>query len=211
MGIFITFEGPDGSGKSTQIERLAHHLQQQGKKVCCTREPGGTDIGEKIRELLHDVKHIEMAPLAEILLYSASRAQLVQELVQPKLANGYVVICDRYADSTYAYQGHGRGLDLATLKLITKFATNALQPDLTIFLDVPVEVGLTRKQQANEAGQGEWNRMDQLTLDFHQRVREGYLALAHENEHPWYIIDATQTIEDTHHAICAAVSRLQTS
>lgn len=207
MSRFITFEGPEGGGKSSQIQLLADCFQAKGKTVYCTREPGGTEIGERIRQLVHDVKHTEMTPLAEILLYSASRAQLVNEFIQPRLAQGAIVLCDRYADSTYAYQGYGRGLDLAALKQITHFATNALQPDLTFFLDLPVAVGLARKQQANQLGEGEWNRMDQLTLDFHQRVRQGYLEMAQADPTRWRVIDATQSVEMVHQAICQIVFR----
>lgn len=208
MSLFITFEGPDGSGKTTQLQCLAEHLQRQGHLVLCTREPGGTAIGEQIRHILHDVNGTDMAPLAEILLYSASRAQLVAQVIKPALVTGGIVLCDRYADSTYAYQGYGRGLDLDALKLITNFATQNVRPDLTIYLDLPVEVGLRRKQQANTAGQGEWNRMDQLTLDFHKRVRQGYLTMAQAEPSRWLVIDAGQSVSQIHQAVCRAVIKL---
>jgi len=205
VGLFITFEGGEGAGKTTQIQFLAEHLQGQGEAVYCTREPGGTPIGNQIRQVLHNVENTGMTPLAEILLYSASRAQLVAQAIRPQLKARAIVLCDRYADSTYAYQGYGRGLDLAMLKRITAFATGNLQPDLTIYLDLPVEVGLARKRRANQAGQGEWNRMDQLTLDFHRRVRQGYLTMARENRARWRIIDARQSPIDVHRAVCAAL------
>lgn len=208
MSLFITFEGPDGSGKTTQLQFLAEHLQRQGHHVLCTREPGGTAIGDQIRHILHDINNTDMAPLAEILLYSASRAQLVAQVIKPVLARGGIVLCDRYADSTYAYQGYGRGLDLDALRMITNFATQNLRPDLTIYLDLPVEVGLRRKQQANAAGQGEWNRMDQLTLDFHKRVRQGYLTMAQAGPSRWLVIDAGQSVSQIHQAICKAVARI---
>ena len=148
MGVFITFEGPEGSGKTTQIRLLTARLEAAGYDVLTTREPGGTPIGDQIRAVVHNVANTEMVAEAEILLYSASRAQLVGELIRPALAQGQVVLSDRYADSTTAYQGYGRGLDLAALRQITVFATGGLTPDLTIYLDCSVEEGLKRKQQA---------------------------------------------------------------
>jgi dTMP kinase len=208
VSLFITFEGPDGSGKTTQLQLLAEYLQRQGHRVLCTREPGGTAIGDQIRHILHDVNNTDMTPLAEILLYSASRAQLVAQVIKPVLATGGIVLCDRYADSTYAYQGYGRGLDLAVLKMIAKFATQNVQPDLTIYLDLPAEAGLRRKQQANSAGQGEWNRMDQLTLDFHKRVRQGYLTMAQAEPSRWLVIDAEQSVSQIHQAVWRAVAKI---
>jgi dTMP kinase len=199
---FITFEGPDGSGKSTQIDLVARHLHQLGYRVFCTREPGGTAIGNQIRQILHDVDNVEMTARAEILLYSASRAQLVQQVILPHLAQGDVVLCDRYADSTYAYQGYGRQLDFDTLRLITCFATQDLKPDLTIYLDLAVEEGLSRKARASTVGQGEWNRMDQLELVFHQRVRDGYLEMARTEPERWLVVDATGSVGDINRVIC---------
>lgn len=202
MSLFITFEGPDGSGKSTQIKLVTDHLQRLGYRVLCTREPGGTSIGDQIRQVLHDVHNVEMAARAEILLYSASRAQLVHEVILPHLAQGWVVLCDRYADSTYAYQGYGRQLDLATLRLITSFATQELKPNLTIYLDLDVNEGLRRKVAANQAGQGEWNRMDRLELAFHERVRAGYLEMARHEPERWLVIDASIPVAEINQAIC---------
>jgi dTMP kinase len=210
MSKFITFEGPEGSGKSTQIKLLADYLQRQGHLVYVTREPGGTPIGDQIRDILHDVKHTEMHPITEILLYSASRAQLVAQIIKPMLAQGKVVLADRYADSTYAYQGYGRQLDMTTLKLITEFATHALIPDLTFFLDLSIEVGLARKREANWAGAGELNRMDRLTVAFYKRVREGYLSMARAQPSRWVVINADQSVEQLHQAICAALAQRQT-
>ena len=195
MSRFITFEGPEGAGKSTQIALLADYLRRQGYTVHCTREPGGTPIGDQIRRVLHDVANTQMTPVAEILLYSASRAQLTAQVIKPLLAEGTIVLCDRYADSTFAYQGYGRGLDMATLQTITRFATGGLKPDLTIFLDLPVEVGLSRKKQASEAGEGEFNRMDRLTVAFHRRVREGYLAMSRAEPQRWVVLDARQPVD----------------
>ena len=175
MSLFNTCEGPEGSGKTTQIQLLAVWLRAQGQVVLATREPGGTAIGDRVRAILLDTIHQEMQPQAEILLFSAARAQVVGQIIRPHLARGGVILCDRYADSTLAYQGYGRQLDLVTLRLITDFATGGLQPDLTFCLDLPVEVGLRRKRVG--AGE-EWNRMEQETLAFHERVRRGYLGMA---------------------------------
>ncbi len=210
MSLFITFEGPDGSGKSTQIQLLADFLHRRGYEVLCTREPGGTAIGDQIRQVLHDVKNTEMAARAEILLYSASRAQLVEQVILPQLAQGGVVLCDRYADSTYAYQGYGRQLDLDMLRLITRFATQELRPDLTIYLDVDVAEGLRRKVAANASGAGEWNRMDRLAVEFHQRVRAGYLEMAHHEPERWLIIDASAPVAEIHRVICQRLEKLLT-
>ena len=200
MGFFITFEGPDGSGKSTQIKRLAEQLQTLGQDVYLTREPGGTAISEAIREVLHDLNNREMAPRAEILLYSAARAQLVKQVIRPHLAAGGIVLCDRYYDSTLAYQGYGHGLDLETLRLITNFATEDLRPDLTLLLDIDAEAGLARRQQ----GGVEWNRLDDYALAFHQRVRDGYLKLAAAEPDRWVTFDAGQD----KHTVAAAIQQV---
>ena len=192
MGLFITFEGPEGSGKTTQIRRLADWLGEQGRKVLTTREPGGTRIGEAIREVLLSPAHTEMCAEAEILLFSAARAQIVRETLQPHLARGGVVLCDRFADSTLAYQGYGRLLDLDTLRQITLFATGGVVPALTICLDLPVVEGLRRKQGGDQA---EWNRMERERLDFQERVRRGYLALAAAEPQRWFVLDALREIE----------------
>ncbi len=205
MSLFITFEGPDGSGKSTQIGLLTSHLRRQGHPVYVTREPGGTPIGDQIRQILHDIHNTEMSARAEILLYSASRAQLVEQVILPRLAQGEIVLCDRYADSTFAYQGYGRRLDFEALQLITAFATQGLKPDLTIYLDLPVEEGLRRKEAANRAGQGELNRMDRLAVEFHQRVRAGYLEMARREPERWLVVDASASVEEIHRCICAQV------
>ena len=146
MSLFITFEGPDGSGKTTQVKRLAEHLRDRGCDVLAVREPGGTSISEQIRDVLHSLDNREMQPRTEILLYCAARAQLVGQVIRPHLQSGGVVLCDRYADSTLAYQGYGRGLDLPTLRMILDFATGGLKPDLTFYLDIDVEAGLKRKK-----------------------------------------------------------------
>jgi dTMP kinase len=208
LSLFITFEGPDGSGKSTQINLVVDYLTRQGYEVLCTREPGGTAIGDQIREVVHDIGNIEMSARAEILLYSASRAQLVEQVILPHLAQGGVVLCDRYADSTYAYQGYGRQLDFETLRLVTHFATQGLKPNLTIYLDLDVTEGLRRKTAANVTGGGEWNRMDQLELAFHQRVRAGYLEMAQTEPERWLIVDASAPVAQINQIICQRLEQV---
>jgi dTMP kinase len=192
MGLFITFEGPEGSGKTTQIRLLADWLREQRHAVLTTREPGGTRIGEAIRDVLLSPAHTEMCAEAEILLFSAARAQIVREVLRPHLARGGVVLCDRFADSTLAYQGYGRLLDLDTLRQITLFATGGLVPTLTICLDLQVTEGLRRKQGGDQA---EWNRMERERLDFQERVRRGYLTLAAAEPQRWLVLDALREIE----------------
>ena len=184
--MFITLEGPEGAGKTTQLRALAGFLRGCGYDVVTTREPGGTAIGDQIRGVLHDTANTAMSPTAEMLLYSASRAQLVAEVIRPALAAGRVVLCDRYADSTLAYQGDGRGLDGDMLATLTAIATGGLRPDLTLLLDLDVAHGLTRRRDEGE----EMNRLDLETLEFHRRVREGYLALAAAEPARWVCIDA---------------------
>jgi dTMP kinase len=205
--LFITLEGPDGSGKTTQIDLLAEHLRGLGQDVLITREPGGTSIGDQIRTVLHDVKNVEMASETEFLLYSASRAQHVREVIRPHLARGGTVLCDRFADSSMAYQGYGRELELDEIRSITQFATGGFMPDLTVYLDLAVELGIERKQSAHADQAGEWNRLDQQTLDFHRRVRQGYLKMAEAEPGRWLVVDATQSIAATQATIR---SRLET-
>lgn len=206
--MFITFEGPDGSGKTTQIRALYKYLCRRGFRTILTREPGGTNIGDQIRAVLHDVRNTDMQPNTEILLYSASRAQLVGQVIRPALERGDIVLCDRYAESTLAYQGYGHGLDLNVLRIITHFATGGLRPDLIVYLDVSAEEGLRRKLAAFEAGQGELNRMDQHELDFHRRVREGYLKMATAEPDRWLVVDASQSIQAVQRVIREKIDAL---
>lgn len=208
MSRFVTLEGPEGSGKTTQIRLLQEYLRSQGIPVLITREPGGTSIGEQIRQVLHDPGNTAMLPRTEVLLYLASRAQLVREVIRPALAAGMVVISDRYAESTLAYQGYGRGLDLGGLRRVTEFATEGLRADLVIYLDLPVEVGLRRKAQAREREQAEWTRMDQQSLEFHERVRRGYLAMAEAEPSRWCVIAAQRSVDEVQAEIRKRVERL---
>ena len=193
MSLFVTFEGPEGGGKTTQMRRLAAYLREQGYDVLATREPGGTPIGDRVRAILLDPLHTEMQPQAEYLLFSAARAQHVAQVIRPHLLRGGVVLCDRYADASLAYQGYGYQLDLDALWAITRFATSGLAPDLTFCLDLPVDVGLRRKTQ--DAGDA-WNRMEQKEVEFHERVRAGYLAMAAHEPARWVVIDATRTMDE---------------
>jgi dTMP kinase len=190
MGTFITLEGPDGSGKTGQAEALGGYLRERGHDVLLTREPGGTPIGDQIRAVLTSLKNKTMLPQAEFLLFSASRAQLVEEVIRPNLQAGRWVISDRFLDSSLAYQGFGHRLDLETLWTITRFATGGLTPDLTLLLDLPADVGLQRREKG-----GSWNRLDAYDLAFHRRVRAGYMKLAEADPGRWAVIDANRTFE----------------
>ncbi len=200
-GVFITFEGPEGSGKTTQIPLLADFLRSRGHDVLTTREPGGTPIGDQIRAILSNLDNTAMHPRAEILLFLASRAQLVEQVIRPHLGRGGVVLCDRYADSTLAYQGYGHGVDLGVLQNLLLFATGGVFPHLTFLLDLDVEAGLKRR-----ASGGEWNRLDAYALEFHRRVRRGYHELVKKEPERWVVIDASQSPEQVQAAIRQALA-----
>jgi dTMP kinase len=189
--MFITFEGAEGAGKTTQIRLLDTFLRELGYTVINTREPGGTPIGTAIREILLSDKHRDMVNRAELLLFNAARAQIVDTVIKPALAAKQIVLCDRYADSTLAYQGYGHGMSLDELRQIIQYATAGLKPDLTILLDVDPKAGLRRKQQ-----QGEVNRFEEQVLTFHENVRRGFLTLAQEETARWFVIDATLPIAE---------------
>lgn len=190
MSLFITFEGIEGSGKTTQLLRLHKHLQRLGYHVVATREPGGCQISDAIRSLLLDPASNMMASQTELLLYSAARAQHVAELIRPALNEGKVVLCDRFADATTVYQGAGRGLDMVQLDAINKYAAEGLVPDLTLLLDYPVEKGLQRARARNHTGNLESEgRFELEDFVFHQRIRQGYLDLATQEERV-HVIDA---------------------
>ena len=201
LPMFITFEGPEGSGKTTQVALLAEWLRGRGQDVLTTREPGGTAIGDRVRSILLDPACTEMRAEAEVLLFSAARAQLVGQVIRPHLDRGGVVLCDRYADSTIAYQGFGRGLDLAMLAAITAFATGSLVPTLTIFLDIDVEAGLRRKQEHAGSDASQWNRMEAEALAYHQRVRDGYLAMATDQPARWLVVQAGRPVDAVQQAV----------
>jgi dTMP kinase len=199
--MFITLEGPEGCGKTSQMPLLVEHLRQQGYDVLATREPGGTQISEQIRAVLSRLDNTEMHSRTEILLFQASRAQLVEQVIRPHLATGGMVVCDRYADSTLAYQGYGRQQDLEALRTLVHFATGGLKPDLTLLLDIDVEEGLRRRRKG-----GEWNRLDALDLAFYERVRQGYHQLAAQEPQRWVTIDAGRSFDQVQADLRQAVA-----
>lgn len=198
--MFITLEGPEGSGKTSHVRPLAEFLQSLGYQVITTREPGGTQIGDQVRAVLTSLENSNMHPRTETLLFLAARAQLVEQCIRPELSQGKIVVSDRYADSTLAYQGYGHGNDREMLRHLLNFSTGNLWPDLTLLLDVDSELGLQRKRSG-----GEWNRLDAYHLTFHQRVRQGYLELAQQNPERWVIIDAGQPFAHVQEQIRQAV------
>ena len=201
MTLFITFEGGEGCGKSSQARALYRRLSQLAIPALLTHEPGGTPPGKKIGRWLK-WENTDISPLTELLLFNASRAQLVAEVIQPNLENGKIVICDRYADSTTAYQCYGRGLDLETVKAVNNAATQGLEPDLTVLLDMPVETGLARKRTKKQ------DRFEREALAFHQRVRDGYLKLAANDPQRWLVVDASQPKSKIEQIIWQRVSQL---
>lgn len=205
MALFITFEGGEGSGKSVQAKALYRKLVKLAIPSLLTQEPGGTPLGRKLARCLKWAQTTDISPLTELLLFNASRAQLVEEVIRPNLTEGKIVICDRFADSTTAYQGYGRGLNLETVATINDAATRGLKPDLTIFLDIPVETGFARK------GDSKPDRFEQEDIAFHHRVREGYLKLAADEPERWLVVDASKSKEEIAGIIWQKVSQLLTS
>jgi len=202
MPLFITFEGGEGCGKSLQARALYRRLSQSAIPVLLTHEPGGTPFGKKMAFWLKWAQAPDISPLTELLLFNASRAQLVTKVIQPNLESGKVVICDRYADSTTAYQGYGRGLDLDIVKAINEAATQGLNPHLTVLLDMPAEEGLARKRGKRQ------DRFEQEALAFHQKVREGYLKLAANDPKRWLVVDANQSKAKIREIIWQRVTKL---
>ncbi|MEP7189798.1 MAG: dTMP kinase [Roseiflexaceae bacterium] len=224
MSLFVTFEGPEGSGKSTQARLLYGWLSARGYPAILVREPGGTRIGDMIRRIVLDLQNTEMAPNTETLLFAASRAQLVSQTIRPYLDLGGIVLCDRYADSTYAYQGYGLGRDLDELRAITAAATSGLLPDVTVYLDITADEGLERKRRKRQSDQAsmrsgqaenspllpprpvaatiprantvEWNRLDARELAYHQKVAAGYQELIAQEPDRWHLFDARQPVEE---------------
>ncbi|MFH1651477.1 MAG: dTMP kinase [Chloroflexota bacterium] len=201
MSFFISFEGGEGSGKSSQARTLYHRLEKLAIPAVLTHEPGVTVLGQKMARLLKWAREVEISPVAELLMFNVSRVQLVSEVIRPGLKAGKVVICDRYADSTTAYQGYGRGLDPAMVREINAAGTGGLQPDLTVLLDMAPEAGLARKR-------GTADRFEQEEIAFHRRVREGYLALAKAEPQRWLVADAAKSKTVIAGIIWERVSRL---
>lgn len=201
-GRFFVLEGPEGAGKSTQAERLAAWLRDRGQVVVVTREPGGTRLGEEIRRLLLAPDGCAILPQSEALLYAAARAQHVGELILPALGRGETVVSDRFVDSSIAYQAGGRRLPLDQVLAVQRLATQGLEPDLRILLDLPVEEGLRRRRE----GDGEWNRIDGERLAFHRRVRAEYRRLAADRPEAWLVVDAAQPVDRVTEAIIGGLS-----
>jgi dTMP kinase len=201
-GYFITFEGTEGSGKSTQIEILARHLIRHGHKVVTTREPGGTAFGEQIRRVLLSVKNHRLDPRAELFLYLASRTQHLEEVILPAMKKGKIVLCDRFSDATVAYQGFGRRLDMKVVRTAVGYAAKGLSPDLTLLLDLDVRLGLARVKD-----RGRSNRLDREQREFHQRVRVGYLRLARSESGRIKIVEASQSPREVAEHIQKIVDR----
>ena len=198
--MFITFEGIEGSGKTTQMRRLAERLPE----ALVTKEPGGTAVGDRIREiLLHSASSIE--PVAEVFLFAASRRQLVMEVIEPALAAGRTVLCDRYADATLAYQGFGRLIDLDRLRALNDWATESLRPDVTLLFDLPEEVGLARARSRNASQTNDEGRFEAEDLRFHRRIREGYLALAVAEPDRYRVIDANGSVDEVFERMIAVL------
>jgi len=202
MSLFITFEGGEGSGKSVQARTLYIRLSRLAIPAFLTHEPGGTPLGKKLGRWLKWAQNTDISPLTELLLFNASRAQLIDKVIHPNLEKGKVVICDRYADSTTAYQSYGRGLDLAMVKAVNNAATQGLKPNLTVLLDISVEEGLARKRAKKP------DRFEQEAIAFHHRVREGYLKMASDDPQRWLVVDASQSKAEIAQIIWQRVSQL---
>jgi dTMP kinase len=190
LPLFITFEGVEGSGKTTQIKRLRRYLNRKGIPCKVTREPGGCPIGERIRKILLNPHHREMSPLSELLLYEASRAQHVREVIKPLLKRGTVILCDRFSDASIAYQGHGRKVDLKWVERLNHLSSQGIKPDFTFLLDCPSDVGIKRALHRNQALKKEKeDRFEREKIQFHQRVRRGYLSIARKEPDRVKVID----------------------
>jgi|HigsolmetaAR204D_1030405.scaffolds.fasta_scaffold03180_4 dTMP kinase len=207
-GIFITFEGPDGSGKTTQLKRLAEALEGRGRRVVVTREPGGTPIGDQIRAILLSAENTAMNAQAETLLLAASRAQHVHEKILPSLARGDIVLCDRYVDASIAYQAAGLGLNAADVRAVNRFAISGLMPHRTYMLDIAPEVGRQRIEQRLIQSGAALDRIEQKDIQYHRRVREAFLQIAREEPDRVYLLDASRHPDDIFTDIYADCQRL---
>jgi dTMP kinase len=209
LSLFITFEGVEGSGKTTQIRRLKKYLTQKGIPCKVTREPGGSPIGEKIRKILLNPDHREMVPLSELFLYEASRAQHVKEVIEPLLEKGLMVLCDRFSDASIAYQGYGRKLDLGLVRKLNRLSSQGIKPHVTFLLDCPSDLGLKRAVQRNQVQRKEREeRFEREKIQFHHRVRRGYLSLAKKEPHRVKVIDTRQGEDKTFEKIRRIIDNL---
>ncbi len=209
-GRFITLEGPEGSGKSTQAARLVAGLEALGLEVLCTREPGGTPTGDMIRDILqHDASGEAISPESELLLFAASRAQLVGGIIRPALERGAWVICDRFIDSTAAYQGYGRGFPVDVVQSINAFATGGLLPDITFLLNMDVATGAARMAERNQKSGQVKDRFEREAVSYHERVHAGYLALAEQEPDRFCVIDAARTQDDVFNDLWAGIEQLR--
>ena len=207
-GIFLSFEGIDGCGKTTQLQGMASRLRKAGCEPVIAQEPGGTRLGREIRALLLDSANAELRPIPELLLYFASRAQNIAEVIEPALEAGRVVLCDRFTDATAAYQGYGRGLGLEAVRQVEEVACRGVEPDLTLWLDIDPEVGVVRARRRNGACSADENRMEQEGIEFYAKVRQGYAAIHQAEPRRVRRIDAAGSVEDVARRIDAAASSL---
>jgi dTMP kinase len=206
-GIFITFEGIDGSGKTTQLRLLADRLRQTGRAVVEAVEPGGTEIGRQVRAIVLDGRNTKLTPRAELLLYFASRAQNVEEVIRPGLAAGNIVLCDRFTDSTLVYQGYGRGLGAEVVLTLHEIACQGLQPDLTVFVDIDLDESLARARDRNVTSSSSETRLEDESREFHKRVRDAYLALAAQEAHRFIVIDGAASVEEVAERVWKEVAK----
>ena len=203
--MFITFEGIDLSGKSTQIKLLENYFKKRGKKVITVREPGGTLISEKIRDIILDREHLKMNFLTEFLLFSSSRSQLVNEVILPHLKNKYIVLCDRFFDSSTAYQGYGGGIDLKVINMINKIATGGLLPDKTFLINISIDESIKRKKIMGKSS----DRIEQKKISYYKKVINGYLKISQKNRKRFKVIDGKKPVEDIHREIIQSLSSLK--
>ena len=209
MSLFITFEGVEGSGKTTQIQRLKRYLKKRGTPCKVTREPGGCPIGDKVRKILLNPEHRAMTPLSELLLYEASRIQHVKEVIEPLLKKGVVVLCDRFSDATVAYQGYGRGIDLRVVESLNRLTSQGIKPDITFLLDCPSHLGLKRALQRNRTLNKEREgRFEKEKIQFHHRVRRGYLSIAKKEPDRVKVIDTREGEDKVFEKILKIVDEL---
>ena len=204
---FITFEGIEGSGKTTQIQMLSNHLEEREIDHVLTREPGGTPIGDQIRRLVLDPGNADMTPICDLLLYAAARAQHIEQVIRPALEAGRLVLCDRFKDATFAYQGYGRGIRLDLIDALHDLETLALRPDLTLLFDIDASVALERARDRDSGGPRDETRFEQQDLDFHERVRSGYLEMARQEPARFVVLDARGRIEEVHRRVLHVIAK----